>query len=167
VHFFFIWSGLIKPITKFVFIYWGIYKYIPCKIEIVMIEKFIDYSFALSYIDYILIILFLYFKLVVDLFYFDEKDNRIDYLYWYNNTILENYKNYILVFHLGKYILWTITSISLTIFVDYEEMNLILIILSLFLLILSIILLIVKVESYFKKKWKEWKINMDCCLVRG
>jgi len=157
VHFFFIWSSLIKPITRFIFIYWEIYTYIPWKIEVEIIEKIIDYSFAISYIDYIVIIIFLYFKLVVDLFYFDEKENKIDYLYWYNETILENYKDYILIFHIFKYTIWTFTSISLTILVDYNRINIILVLLSLFLVILSVILLIIKFESYLKKNEKNEK----------
>jgi len=104
--FFFVWSNLIKPIFRYIVVSWELYKYIPWQMEIVTVEKIINYGFLLEYSEFIFLLIALFWKMIYDAYYYDEEEQITDYHVYYKKTKLYEYKKYIDIFYLIRYPVW-------------------------------------------------------------
>jgi hypothetical protein len=153
--FFFVWSNLIKPIFRYIIVNLELYKYIPWQIEIVTVEKIINYGFLIEYSEFIFLLIALFWKIIYDAYYYDEEEQITNYHVYYKNTKLYEYKKYIDIFYLIRYPVWASSGcLKLILIGDPYLINTIFSVISLLILLLNFILFWIK-KYYEKQNYKK------------
>jgi len=149
--FFFVWSNIARPFIKYVVIYFELYKIIPWEIDLVIINKIINYGFALEYWEFIFLLSFILYKIFLDMYNYDEDNEVVDYYKDIKGTYIYRYSFIFELISNLKWIFFGIAAIS-RILLIYNPMyiNDILVILSL--VLFSIDLAVVLMKYLWREK---------------